>query len=51
VKHGFDAALDADFATTLARETEAELACFDTAEFADNLRRFAERRRAPRADR
>jgi enoyl-CoA hydratase len=51
VKHGFDAALDAQFAATLARETEAELACFDTEEFDANLRRFAQRRRATRADR
>ena len=50
VKHGFDAALDAEFAATLARETEAELACFDTEEFGVNLRRFAERRRSARAD-
>lgn len=47
-KLGFDLAADADLHSALAAETEAEVACFDTAEVRANLRAFVARKKTPR---
>jgi enoyl-CoA hydratase len=45
IKLGIDLAADAGLETALTYETDAEVACFDTAEVGANLRAFVDRKR------
>jgi enoyl-CoA hydratase/carnithine racemase len=48
-KRGFDRSATGDLRAALARELEAELACFEEPEVRANLRAFSRRKRPPPA--